>query len=503
LRTTLSALFAFVCLAACFDPTKAVERSFAVFDRAGGWSRLDTAHFTIWSDAGNAATVAAATELEDTFALMESVVDYVFFVPLRPTLAHWDVLLLNDADGPRRLAGAHVGAFALTVRTDSLYRSMLVMPVGEDLIEVERIRHELAHAFVAAYLPKAPRFLNEGLAEYLATIRRDGDRVLLGRPSRARVFARTHDISVPTGSYIVTFAELPSLATLSAITRDQMTAPGKGPGNYAAAWGLVHMLYGNADLRDALPELYVSIMKQGGKAAWQTFVAEKKDLADRYAKYIATGEKNAFRTEAKVPRPTLTAVPKPLTPAQVGVLGARMIAELDPARHDKLVPEMVAQRGVDEKDPALDAESLYWLGVAHETAKDDSGARRSYEAAIQKDASYARAYVQLLDVVERLGDQATEAALVETLRKLPPTHETLAAIVDHDRSGRVSLATQCIRLSPAYVPCYSAAIRREARDGNIAAARAYVDAAVAILPDSFNAAAFVRAHERMIADATK
>src|SRR5206468_2669426 len=71
---------------------------------------------------------------------------------------------------------------------DALYSRMLVTSDRRPT-QFAVLKHELAHDLSDRLVPEQPPWLSEGLACYLETLRRDGDRFVLGEPEEARLGA--------------------------------------------------------------------------------------------------------------------------------------------------------------------------------------------------------------------------------------------------------------------------------------------------------------------------
>lgn len=133
--------------------------------RPGGeapWHLATTERFEVWTDAGPEAAGQGAAELERLQALL----DLAFPEVERGTSGQLRVVLLASHTAVEELAGPHIAGF-YTRRTA---QPTVVIGARQALRDPSLLAHELTHHLVERWLVRAPRWLDEGLAEHLGTI---------------------------------------------------------------------------------------------------------------------------------------------------------------------------------------------------------------------------------------------------------------------------------------------------------------------------------------------
>jgi hypothetical protein len=136
------------------------------------WASSVTSHFEIWSGESGAAARALGDHLEAARAVI---------------LADMG---LTDPGGPRLRVIAAASPARLGLSVDALYfrdgsgETVLVGRGGAQALPAAT--HEMVHALLARVGWNPPLWLNEGLADYYATMRFENGRAWLGRPAPAR-----------------------------------------------------------------------------------------------------------------------------------------------------------------------------------------------------------------------------------------------------------------------------------------------------------------------------
>lgn len=138
-----------------------------------GWQAVYSDHFVLYTESWFPVYRYVLDRLEDTHAGLSR----VFFEDA--PVSGIEVLLLSDEDYVALLGGYSSGMFfprtpardGLLVIRQSRHRSVIDTVVA----------HELVHKFIAARYPSMPAWLDEGIAEYLATLKVNEDEVQVGR----------------------------------------------------------------------------------------------------------------------------------------------------------------------------------------------------------------------------------------------------------------------------------------------------------------------------------
>lgn len=136
------------------------------------WSEIQTDHFRLRAQLDEASALDAAHGLEAVRAAM------LAYWPEAAPRDRLEVLVYRDVTSLADF-GAAPGFIAQTANGPMIVTSI----VGLHAPEFQKvIAHHLAHQLAAWQLPRAPRWLSEGLAEYLESYEVNGASVTFGKP---------------------------------------------------------------------------------------------------------------------------------------------------------------------------------------------------------------------------------------------------------------------------------------------------------------------------------
>ncbi len=355
------------------------------------WTRTGSAHFEIWSDAGPERAAEVATALERFRAVFARLAPEIELASPTPTR----IFAFRDADsyapyktgpdaGGVRILGqflAHRDGNYITVNADPGYLGSFAV-----------VYHEFVHYLVQHNLPGAPRWFNEGLAEYYSTFAVEDGRAVVGRPvARHLDWLREHtDLRLED----VLRVRRPAQAL------DEAHKAGRF---YAVSWGLVHYLLAGGDEAGARLAELISEASSGGDpvAAFErVFEIRVGELERRLRAHLLGSEL----------RPA--AVPLSSLPA----------------------PEVATE-------PAPPATLLAALGDLLAHMGRDGEAERHLGLALDYDPGFADARAGLAYVRDRQGRRAEAAALWEQAMRWSETAEgTAAGPLAHLLYGRHLLA---------------------------------------------------------------
>ena len=203
-----------------------VRASLAIPPADEKWIRVQSPHFTIFSNAHRDDAIEVAIEAERFRAFME--MDQQAYGPSLPTIVF---LFKDDASfapykkTPEGGVRSYVGVFS-----DS--RSGPCIAMRADLEESFRtVYHEYTHFVLSRKSYQVPLWLHEGMAEYLSTFRGRGRKVQIGRPVQNHVaLLRTHEL-MPLGD----------LFAMDVDSKDYNEGVRQGI-FYAQSWALYHYL---------------------------------------------------------------------------------------------------------------------------------------------------------------------------------------------------------------------------------------------------------------------
>ncbi len=291
------------------------------------WTRTATPHFEIWSDAGPERAAEVASALERFRAVFSRLAPELELASPAPTR----IFAFRDADsyGPYK-TGADAGGVKILGQflshRDGNYITLNADPGFLGSFAV--VYHEFVHYLVQHNLPGAPRWFNEGLAEYYSTFAVEGDRAVVGRPvARHMQWLREHsDLRLEDVLRVRRPAQV----------FDEAQKAGRF---YAVSWGLVHYLLAGGDEAGArLAELISETASGGDPVATFERVFEVRigELERRLRRHLLGSEPRAAAVPlARLPAPEVATEPAPPAPllAALGDLLAHMGREAEAERH--------------------------------------------------------------------------------------------------------------------------------------------------------------------------
>jgi|GEM_PF-6948587 len=235
------------------------------------WQRVETEHFVVESNLQNSGKVRrVASDFETLWRAFGSVP----ILGMRPPRGKPIIAVFQSSREYRFFAGDHSAGLFLG---DTYLGPLIALPPNRGPFQDIVIKHELAHLVISKFLPNAPEWLQEGLAQVMETAKYDtGDgEILFGDflPSR-HYYA---GLSLPSKSFMGTWP-----VKFKSIEVNKY---------YAKSWLLVHYLI-DCHLKEFLDfEIKISEGKDW-KIAWaEEFplaLSQVDDVLDRYhdrAKY--------------------------------------------------------------------------------------------------------------------------------------------------------------------------------------------------------------------------
>jgi len=226
------------------------------------WVEVRSAHFRVVSDAGADEVLRVATELEKIRSVYQEVVG--------PEVEPGDPILVFASaeaegfeallpakwreEGGRRWAG-------LFLEAPSGYALLLRLDLRGDL-RFRTVYHEYFHYLTRRTIGRLPPWLNEGLADYWATIDIRDEEILVGRPDYDYLALLKRKASLPLETLFAAGSDSPHYRREETMTLF-----------YAQSWALTHFLQSDESRRRELTA-YVSRLGGGADplhAARETF----------------------------------------------------------------------------------------------------------------------------------------------------------------------------------------------------------------------------------------
>ena len=275
---------------------------------AADWTLGASDHFEIYTTAG-------ARSARETLAQFERIraffADHLNLTPPpgRPVRL---ILFANEREfRPYRINEAVVAYYRPGPARDYI----VMQPLGRASHAV--VVHEYVHLILNRAGGRYPLWLNEGLAEYFATLPASGDTVPVGRASRARVRG------LARGRFV-------SLERLFGVTHDSPEYQGGDAGGqfYAQSWALTHMLLSDDRYRDGADRLFTMI-RRGTPSARAITEVYGRSLAQVMAHLEAYVREGYFRVHTvrfqEPPRPSAVAT-REVPTFEAGLVTANLFA---------------------------------------------------------------------------------------------------------------------------------------------------------------------------------
>lgn len=291
-------LVLFLALAACAHGQRSKDPN--------AWRELTSAHFTLRTDLAEPEARASIGQLEVVRAALLAGSWYGATEPQGRTL----VIQVEDESELEEFARLGIAGFAAT---DAFGERVLVMSAEHGAFEQTVTKHELAHALADHILLRQPRWLSEGLATYLETVRVQDDKAVFGEPGVERL---NYLRRFPVSDYDAVLRMGSQMLSLS------------GEDGYAfenAAWVLVHWL---ANERRPQLDAYLTRLARAEdpeKAFAAVFPGlTEAEIGRSIRAYVLEG----VYTKISVPLPRIdkAAVVRSLAPAEVHATRADLIA---------------------------------------------------------------------------------------------------------------------------------------------------------------------------------
>jgi len=282
-------------------------------DGASLWRRVETEHFVVESNLADPGEVRrVARDFETLWHAFASVP----ILGLRPPDAKPVVALLRDPDEYRYLAGEQ--SAGMFVRATAL-GPMIVLPPSTGPFGQTVVKHELAHFVSSEFLPDAPRWLVEGLAQVMETATYDPARgeVLFGDYSHGLLDDAA--LPLPAARLVAPWPAAPDDVELRAY--------------YGRSWLLVHYLV-DEHLQPFLDFLVRIASGTEWRAAWaQELPLGLLDVDARLDAYYERGKYGLWTVVAHVPDAATLEV-GPVPPADALALRCVLLVQASVRRGD-------------------------------------------------------------------------------------------------------------------------------------------------------------------------
>lgn len=429
------------------------------------WSELTSRHFALRTDLPRAEAREALGQFEQSYAAFEGLV----FPTARPGHDRIDFVLFASDEDFRALAPAGASGYYLSriASGESGGAPAIVMHGELASTTRRRFQHELTHRFLDWHLRNAPAWVEEGLAEYYSTVQLAGGRALVGVLPVKRVLATDIQIARSLTDRVVEsrvqYEELPTVRGLVEADYDTFHAPARELSNYIGAWGLVHMLESDPQLRGRF-QGYVSALSSGAtpEDAWQHSFGDLEGAAleQRFRSYLQRPELPADDEPFRTPPPPPPEAERRLSDAEVHLLWAR-VRPWD-CRENIVAAGADLRRAQAAATPS--PELLYWKALYDQKWRRFELAERDLARALQarpEEARYWHALAALRYHNEReepdrpLGSTEEAALHLAPLARSPWQLDFLARYYsDHgQRDAGLAYARRALEAGPGCWEC--------------------------------------------------
>jgi hypothetical protein len=464
------------------------------------WTETTSQHFVLHTD-------APAAEAEAIVEQFERLHDALALVTRRPASpdVHIEVVRFErrkdffEAVGHDTTVGAY---FTHAAPGDLEPRPTLVLH-AEDMSDEaqETFLHELTHRFLSDRFVALPAWLNEGLAQYYATLRLAGGRAVLGATGDSdfsdrsffwtswRGNAQTLQIPVAKAPTIWSLVDS-DRSTFSRRFRER-TGPTndereKLTANYGGAWKLVHYLLDGPDAGDrARFAAFVAALERGERprdAFLQVFGDQMPRLEKAYHLYLTTLVSATRSVELPPASTTASPTSRTMTDAEVHLVWARLLPRT----------KAFEAMGAAQLDEALVSEPSspevrYARAVRAIYAKDFGAADREISAALDARPEEPR-YLCAKVLASRRSGREPPRELSERLAHTATSATQLGiAAEEAAKAGRLddglALLGRAIKVDPSCWSCHAVRAQILLAKGALDEALAAVDRGLSILPD--------------------
>jgi tetratricopeptide (TPR) repeat protein len=282
------------------------------------WVEASSEHFVVRSDLDAEDAIAIARELETSWAALAHL---AFRSDDPPRMRVTAIVFRSRAKLEALTHGRQMAGF---MTRDDLGRPVIVLQGAITEASREILQHELTHVFVGHYLPRAPRWLNEGLARFWSTLRVRDDHASFGEPVSCAALGL--DKLGACHPSVWDIGLLPSIDELVTASAETFYERSRAPAYYAGAWALVHVLSSGTEIPTERFSAYQAALAHGEdrRGSWAELVrdADLASLESRYRDYFSSARIPSWRA-AYVPKRDAEVHVRSLSAAETHLVRAR------------------------------------------------------------------------------------------------------------------------------------------------------------------------------------
>jgi hypothetical protein len=402
--------------------------------RVSGWIEVETEHVRLRTSMSRSRAAALAREMQE---MRDALAGSLLRCGPSRDADLFTVIVLSPAEF-EEIAPEGVGGFYYRASASWLpeYEGQIVIPADPGRDGWQVYQHELTHHLVRWCLPRAPSWLNEGLAKLLETATVEDGKMAVGIPPFALVRSREPPVEGHfRGIRVVrlpidVLPPIQKVLGMSSLVEEGVHGGLHSAGNYATAWALVHLLeLGAADLHGRF-QAYLGELTRYDADAAALFARHFGDAAlqDRLDAYLGAG---SFAYVVLRVAPVRRAPPRvrAMSESEAHLMWAWLWFEADQDDGTARARQHLEEAGAD---PRARLRAQLVAALARLEKEDAAGAERAVDSGLKGapgDPALLQAKIELL-----LDRQADASAPAERLRPLARTAGQLCAV------GRADLA---------------------------------------------------------------
>jgi|GEM_PF-1384262 len=246
------------------------------------WIQIDTAHFTIYSNAPERRSLELGRSLERFRAVLSAYQTTLRIDPPRPNFIYifknqesFDAYNLRMGGKLAEISGLFIPGWDV---------NYIIMSAAWNRDPRPLIYHEFTHQFVDSNLSAVPAWFDEGLAEYYSTFVGDDKRASLGKPVPEHVEWLSNHSFIPLKQLFE-----------QGYDPDFYTEVTRGGTFYAESWALVHYFLANGAERRGQMGSFLDGINEGlsAEASLQASFHVSLDVLQKWCQaYVAFGRFN-------------------------------------------------------------------------------------------------------------------------------------------------------------------------------------------------------------------
>ena len=344
--------------------------------QGGHWNEVDTEHFAVLTDLDEDDARSAVIDFETEFEELRAAAFPRAGQGPRVTI----VLFQNNSERWAFRPGASGAEYIDQPRGDLERSPTIVLSAvsypTEKWFARQTFLHELTHRFVAFTYGDLPVWLNEGLAQYLSTIRIEGGKATLGEPPEDYRLTRGYTVSV--GEFLGVDRE-----TFYGGLRQTVAGDNARLRYYRGSWAFVHFLHNGPPPIRTRFQAFMHKLDDGVplRAAWRETLGKvpKAEFEQSFYDYVTADDWSGIERPIHPAEPARIGLYRPLRDEAVHLLWARLANPHLPASDPRSRESQIAEA---ERSAPGSPEVSYFRGYLALERDHEVDAAKDFEAAL-------------------------------------------------------------------------------------------------------------------------